>query len=91
MNSELWQPIENISKPQVFNQLDYAVREQVKGHITRHLHVHMDKFIQHGLTYEQLLKMQEELDLCPSVLKLYPREDSSSLRAVIERFWKRLF
>lgn len=93
VKNDLWQPIESLGQPKVFHQLDYAVREQVKKHITRHLHNHIDQFIQHGLTYEQLKEMQRELELCPSVLDLFPKEKESSLKRsmrVMTNWWRRL-
>ena len=92
LRNEIWQPIENLSQPQVFHQLDYAVREQVKRHITRHLHNHMDQFIRHGMTFEQLHQMQKELELCPSILDLFPQDKESPLRRglrMFTHFWRR--
>ncbi|GEM_PF-2889584 len=71
---EIWRPIENFRKRQLFHHLDYAVREQVKVHLTAHLQRHMESLVKNGLTYEELEKIQAELELCPSVLEKYPQK-----------------
>jgi hypothetical protein len=78
--AEVWRPIDHIRetfrKNQQFSTMDYAVREHVKKQLTGHLSFHMDTLVKKGLTYEELLEIQKELELCPSVLEFYPGKKS---------------
>jgi hypothetical protein len=74
---EYWQTFETLKKPLLLQDLDFAVRENVKIKIQLLLQTNMQKFIEKGLTYDELENFQQELGLCPSVLESYPRTDKS--------------
>ncbi len=81
-------PLNLWTKKQFFFELDYAVREQLKRQLHLQLEQEMDDFVAKGLTYEQLLEVQKELELCPSVLEFYPGR--SPLKIKIARWWSKL-
>lgn len=72
---EFWHTLENLKKPLLLSDLDYAVRENVKSQIQEFVTHHMDAFIKKGMTYDDLKEFQRELGLCPSILENFPRED----------------
>lgn len=82
---KLWHPIDNFRNNQRLSALDYAVREHVKKQLTGHLSFHMETLVKKGLTYEELLEIQRELELCPSVLEYYPGKQSW-----LARLWQKL-
>lgn len=74
--AEVWRPIDTIRKNHRLLAMDYAVREQVKKQLTAHLSLNMDTLVEKGLTYDELIEIQKELELCPSVLEYYPGKQS---------------
>lgn len=74
-------------------ELDYAVREQIKGQLHGQLASNMDHFVAKGLTFDQLKEVQKELDLCPSVLEFYPGQRNALVRwwAKFTYAFKKLF
>ena len=73
---EYWHRIEVLKKPLLFQDLDFAVRENVKIKIQILLQKNMSSFVENGLTYHELKDFQQELDLCPSLLNCYPQKHS---------------
>lgn len=84
-SEEIWRPIHNFRTKQRLSAMDYAVREIVKKQLTGHLSFHMDTLVEKGLTYEELLEIQKELELCPSVLQFYPGKQTW-----LTRLWQKL-
>jgi hypothetical protein len=83
---EYWQTFETLKKPLLLQDLDFAVRENVKIKIQLLLQSNMEKFIEKGLTYDELENFQQELGLCPTVLESYPRSDKSFIQKVFQLF-----
>lgn len=83
---EYWQTFENLKKPLLLQDLDFAVRENVKIKIQLLLQSHMETFIEKGLTYDELENFQKELGLCPTVLESYPRSDKSLFQKFFQLF-----
>lgn len=85
---EHWHTFQTLKKPLLLQDLDFAVRENVKSKIQFLILSNIETFVEKGLTYDDLKVFQKELDLCPSILELYPQKEISFFERVLQIFRK---
>lgn len=71
---DIWKPINGLRQGQTFENLDYAVKEQIRAYLVIHFEDNMEQFINSGLTFELLSSIQRDLELPLEVLDLYPQK-----------------